>query len=75
MQSTIKDILTSRAVWTALITLIGVLIMYYTNVPSEIWQSVAALMSVVVLKFTVDDLGVTIGRTIAKGLREGLEDK
>lgn len=66
----LRDLIKSRAVMTALIGLIGVLVMYYSAIPAEIWQSVLALLTVIVAKFTVDDLGLTIGRTIALTMEE-----
>lgn len=66
----LRDLIQSRAVMTAFIGLIGVLVMYYSAVPEEIWQSILALLSVIVAKFTVDDLGLTIGRTIALTMKE-----
>lgn len=66
----LRDLIQSRAVMTAFIGLIGVLVMYYSAVPAEIWQSILALLTVIVAKFTVDDLGLTIGRTIALTMRE-----
>lgn len=68
--STIQDILKSRAVWTAVIGLVSTLVLYYAQIPAEIWQSILALFAVLVAKFTVDDLGVTIGRTIALTMSE-----
>lgn len=70
----IRDLVTSRAIMTAFLGLIGVLVLRYTQVPAEVWQSVLALLTVIVAKFTVDDLGLTIGRTIARTMRE-LEEK
>ena len=67
---TIRDIFTSRAVWSAIIGLVGVLVLRYNQVPDEIWQSVLALVTVVIAKFTIDDLGLTIGRTIALTMEE-----
>jgi hypothetical protein len=66
----IKDLWQSRAVMTAFIGLIGVLVLRYTQVPDDVWQSVLALLTVIVAKFTVDDLGLTIGRTIALTMKE-----
>jgi hypothetical protein len=67
---TINDLLTSRAVWTAVIGLATTLVLRYAQIPAEVWQSVVALFTVIVAKFTVDDLGLTIGRTIALTMRE-----
>lgn len=73
--SFINDLITSRAIMTAFLGLVGVLVMRYTQVPAEVWQSVLALFTVIVAKFTVDDLGLTIGRTIARTMRELQEEE
>lgn len=68
--NTFNDILTSRAVWTAAIGLATTLVLRYAQVDPEVWQSVVALFTVIIAKFTVDDMGETIGRTIALTMRE-----
>ena len=65
-----KDLLKSRAVWTAFLSLISAVVMYYLDIPAEIWQSFLAFAFVIIGIFTVDDLGITepkaIQRMIAK---------
>lgn len=65
-----KKLLTSKAFWTALISTIAVLVMRYTAIPEEVWQSIAALLAVIVSLFTVDDLEKGIGATMRETILE-----
>lgn len=68
--STLKEIFTSRAVMTALLGVATAIVGFYGWIPTEIWVPLVGLFAAIFLKFTTDDLGVTIGRTIARSLRE-----
>ena len=59
-----ESLLKSKAFWTALVSVIAVVVMRYTAIPEEIWQSIAALLAVVIGIFTVDDLEKSIERTM-----------
>ncbi len=63
-------ILKSKAFWTALISFAGVVVMRYTNVPSEIWESFIGLAFVVVGLFAADEVGESISKNIVLGIRE-----
>jgi len=56
-----EKLLKSKAFWTAFVSTLGVLVMRYTAIPEEVWQSIAALLAVVTAIFTVDDLEKGIG--------------
>ena len=65
-----KKLITSKAFWTAFISVIAVLVMRYTAIPEEVWQSIAALLAVVVSIFAVDDLEQGIQRTMRETIVE-----
>jgi Na+/H+ antiporter NhaD/arsenite permease-like protein len=65
-----EKLLKSKAFWTALVSVIAVVVMRYTVIPEEIWQSIAALLAVVVGIFTVDDLERGIQRTMRETVIE-----
>lgn len=57
-------LLRSKAFWTALVSTLAVVVMRYTAIPEEVWQSIAALLAVVIGIFTVDDLEQGIRSTL-----------
>lgn len=61
-------LLHSKAFWSALISFVGVVIMRYTQVPPEIWQSFVGLAGAVVLAFLGDEVGASLGRSVAKSM-------
>jgi Na+/H+ antiporter NhaD/arsenite permease-like protein len=65
----------SKAFWTAFVSVIAVVVMRYTAIPEEIWQSIAALLAVIIGIFTVDDLESGIVRGMERTLRSLQEDK
>ena len=65
-----NTLLTSKAFWTALISVIAVLVMRYTAIPEEVWQSIAALLVVIVGLFTKDELEKGIDNTMRKTITE-----
>ena len=69
MKETFKDIFTSRAVWTAILAFASALIGYYTAIPEEVWIPFVALLTAIFIKFTVNDLGYEIGRSMGRALR------
>lgn len=60
----------SKAFWSALIAFAGVVVMRYTQVPAEIWQSFVGLALAIVGVFVADEVGVSVGR----GMWRALED-
>lgn len=65
-----EALLRSKAFWTAFVSVVAVVVMRYTAIPEEIWQSIAALLAVVIGIFTVDDLEKGISRTMERTLAE-----
>ena len=59
-----NTLLRSKAFWTALLSVIAVLVMRYTAIPDEVWQSIAALLLVIVGLFTKDELENGIAREL-----------
>ena len=60
----------SKALWTAVVSVIAVLVMRYTAVPEEVWQSIAALLGVIISILTVDDLEKGIRTTMRETIVE-----
>lgn len=65
-----ERLLKSKAFWTALVSVVAVVVMRYTAIPEEIWQSIAALLAVVIGIFTVDDLEQGIRTTMRETIVE-----
>ena len=65
-----ERLLKSKAFWTAFVSVVAVVVMRYTAIPEEIWQSIAALLAVVIGIFTVDDLEKGIERTMRESVAE-----
>ena len=65
-----EKLLRSKAFWTAFVSVIAVVVMRYTAIPEEIWQSIAALLAVVIGIFTVDDLERGIQNTMRESIAE-----
>ena len=65
-----ERLLKSKAFWTAFVSVVAVVVMRYTAIPEEIWQSIAALLAVVISIFTVDDLEKGIARTMRETVAE-----
>lgn len=68
-------LLKSKAFWTALVSFVGVVVMRYTQVPPEIWQSFVAFALVIVGIFCVDEVGVSIGKSMTKALLDYRESE
>jgi Na+/H+ antiporter NhaD/arsenite permease-like protein len=65
-----EKLLKSKAFWTAFVSVIAVVVMRYTAIPEEIWQSIAALLAVMIGIFTVDDLEKSIENTMRNTVTE-----
>ena len=59
-------LLHSKAFWSALIAFVGVVVMRFTQVPPEIWQSFVGLASAVVLAFLGEEIGVSVGKGMSR---------
>lgn len=65
-----EKLLKSKAFWSAVVSVIAVIVMRYTLIPEEIWQSIAALLGVVIGIFTIDDLEKGIATTMRETITE-----
>lgn len=65
-----ESLLKSKAFWTAFVSVVAVVVMRYTAIPEEIWQSIAALLAVVIGIFTVDDLEKGINAELRRTVSE-----
>ena len=65
-----EKLLKSKAFWTAFVSVIAVVVMRYTAIPEEVWQSIAALLAVVIGIFTIDDLEQGIRATMRETIIE-----
>ena len=50
-------ILKSRKFWLAVFGVIQAVVLYYLNVPQEVWQTIAALVGVVIAGIAYEDAG------------------
>jgi membrane protein YdbS with pleckstrin-like domain len=53
----LKSLLHSRKFYLALFGVIQVVVLHYFNVPDEIWQSIAALVAVLIGSIALEDAG------------------
>jgi len=51
------SILKSRKFWLAVFGVIQAVVLNYFNVPQEIWQTIAALVAVVITGIAIEDAG------------------
>ena len=65
-----ERLLRSKAFWTALISTIAVLVMRYTSIPEEVWQSFAALFGTIVIIFTGEEIERGISLTMERAVGE-----
>ena len=65
-----EAVLKSKAVWTALLGFIGTLVMYFTQVPAEIWQSFVVFATALMLAFIGQEVTTGITTGIVAGIRE-----
>ncbi len=55
------SLLKSRKFWLAVFGVAQALVLHYVQVPDEIWQTIAALVAVVIAGIAVEDAGEKIG--------------
>lgn len=53
-----ESLLKSRKFWLAVFGVVQALVLHYLNVPEEIWQSITALISVLIATIAVEDFAV-----------------
>jgi len=61
----------SRKFWLAVFAVVQSVVLHYLAVPEEIWQAIAALISVLIFSIAVEDAGAKAGA----GWIEEVEDK
>lgn len=54
-----EKLLKSRQFWTAVLALVQTIVLNYLQVPAEIWQSINAILVIVIAMFTVEDVAET----------------
>lgn len=55
-----KTLLYSRKFWLAVFGVVQAVVLHYLNVPDDIWQSIAALVAVLIASIAVEDAGRNI---------------
>lgn len=56
-------LLKSRKFWLAVFGVVQAVVLHYFQVPDEIWQTIAALVSVVIAGIAIEDAGRNISGT------------
>lgn len=56
-----QSFLHSRKFWLAVFGVIQALVLHYFSVPDEIWQSIVALVMVLIASIAVEDAGAKAG--------------
>lgn len=54
-------LLKSRKFWLAVFGVVQAIVLFYFDVPEEIWQTVAALVAVLIAGIAVEDAGEKAG--------------
>ena len=54
------SLLHSRKFWLAVFGVVQALTLHYLNVPDDIWQSIAALVGVLIASIAIEDAGRNI---------------
>jgi hypothetical protein len=57
----IKRLAKSRRFWLAVFAIVQTIVMSYLNIKPEVWQSIAALVAVLIAAITVDDVTYNLG--------------
>jgi len=50
-------LLKSRKFWLAVFGVVQIVVLHYFNIPDEIWQSIAALVAVLIGSIALEDAG------------------
>lgn len=53
----LKSLLYSRKFWLAVFAIVQAVVLHYLNVPEDIWQSIAALVAVLIASIAIEDAG------------------
>lgn len=57
----LKSLLYSRKFWLAVVGVAQAVVLHYFQVPEEIWQSVMALIGVLIASIAIEDAGEKAG--------------
>ena len=57
-----SSLLKSRKFWLAVFGVVQALVFHFFNVPDEIWQSIAALVAVLIGSIAIEDAGEKAAR-------------
>ena len=72
-----SSLLYSRKFWLAVFGIVQALVFHYLEVPDDIWQSIAALVGVLIASIAVEDAGKKMGPSeviIAEVKSEGAKE-
>ena len=56
----LESLLRSRKFWLAVFGVVQALVLHYFQVPEEIWQTIAALVSVLITTIAIEDAAVKL---------------
>jgi hypothetical protein len=56
------SLLRSRKFWLAVFGVVQAVVLHYFAVPDDIWQTIAALIGVLIAGIAVEDAGAKIGK-------------
>jgi len=56
------SLLKSRKFWLAVFGVVQAVVLHYFAVPDDIWQTIAALIGVLIAGIAVEDAGAKIGK-------------
>lgn len=56
-----KSLLRSRKFWLAVFAIVQSLVLHYLDVPQDVWQTIAALVGVVIAGIAIEDAGEKAG--------------
>ena len=51
------DLLKSRKFWLAVFGVVQAVVLYYLDIPDDIWQTIAALVGVLIAGIAIEDAG------------------
>lgn len=63
--SFLNSLLVSRKFWLAVFGVVQSIVLHYLNVPDEIWQSIAALVGVLIASIALEDAGRNINKPLS----------
>ena len=65
VMSFLNSLLVSRKFWLAVFGVVQSVVLHYLNVPDEIWQSIAALVGVLIASIALEDAGRNINKPLS----------